>query len=395
MGEPVVAPFGLLGDGRTAAIEMAAASGLVLVPARSARSDGRDHARGTGELLLAAIAAGAQRVIVGIGGSATNDGGAGLGQALGYRLLDDVGTRARARRRQPGPAGPDRRLRPASRAGRASRSRSPATSPIRYAARGAPRPSTARRRARRPRWSRCSTPTSRTSPRSSSATWASRSATSRAPAPPAAWAAAWSPSPAGRLEPGINLVIEAVDLAGPPGGRRPLPDRRRGARRPERLRQDGRRRRPAGALARLPGAGPGRLDRPRRRGDARRGPRRLFLDLPRAHRPRGGHGPRRRAAGRGDGAGRAGVPGGAATKVRIGWPSMPRVSGRIRRRERHHERSSAIDRRIRPDRLDPPPGAGAGRSIPGPGWASATTARSWASARAPARAATCWSRPTC
>jgi glycerate 2-kinase len=90
MGEPISARFGLLGDGRTAAIEMASASGLVLVPI-----DLRDPmiatTRGTGELLLAAIAAGANRVIVGIGGSATNDGGAGLGQALGYRLLDDQG----------------------------------------------------------------------------------------------------------------------------------------------------------------------------------------------------------------------------------------------------------------------------------------------------------------
>src|SRR5262249_13288554 len=47
--------------------------------------------RGTGELLLAAIASGAKRVIIGIGGSSTNDGGAGLGQALGFRLLDDQG----------------------------------------------------------------------------------------------------------------------------------------------------------------------------------------------------------------------------------------------------------------------------------------------------------------
>jgi glycerate kinase len=46
--------------------------------------------RGTGELLLAAIAAGARRVIIGIGGSATNDGGAGVGQSLGYRLIDQA-----------------------------------------------------------------------------------------------------------------------------------------------------------------------------------------------------------------------------------------------------------------------------------------------------------------
>ena len=89
-GEPVRARFGLLGDGRTAVIEMAAASGLVLVPAAE-RNPLIATTRGTGELLLAAIASGAKRVIVGIGGSATNDGGAGLGQALGFRLLDAHG----------------------------------------------------------------------------------------------------------------------------------------------------------------------------------------------------------------------------------------------------------------------------------------------------------------
>lgn len=89
-GELVRARFGLLGDRRTAVIEMATASGLVLVPSEQ-RNPLLGSTRGTGELLLAAIAAGAERVIVGIGGSATNDGGAGLGQALGYRLLDDQG----------------------------------------------------------------------------------------------------------------------------------------------------------------------------------------------------------------------------------------------------------------------------------------------------------------
>lgn len=90
LGEPVRARFGLLGDGTTAVLEMAAASGLVLVP-----PDRRDprltSTRGTGELLLEAIAAGATRVILGIGGSATNDGGAGLARALGFRLLDADG----------------------------------------------------------------------------------------------------------------------------------------------------------------------------------------------------------------------------------------------------------------------------------------------------------------
>jgi len=90
LGKTVQARFGMLGDGRTAVVEMATASGLVLVPA-----DDRDPlsttTRGTGELLLAAVAAGARRLIVGIGGSATNDGGAGMAQALGFRLLDSNG----------------------------------------------------------------------------------------------------------------------------------------------------------------------------------------------------------------------------------------------------------------------------------------------------------------
>ena len=90
LGDPIVACFGLLGDGQTAVLEMAAASGLVLVPAQK-RDPLSATTRGTGELMLAAIAAGARKLIVGIGGSATNDGGAGMGQALGFRLLDDHG----------------------------------------------------------------------------------------------------------------------------------------------------------------------------------------------------------------------------------------------------------------------------------------------------------------
>jgi glycerate kinase len=95
LGEPVAARFGLLGaragaDGPTAIIEMAAASGLPLVP--EARRDPRvTTTYGTGELLLAALAAGARHLLIGIGGSATNDGGAGMAQALGVRLLDAAG----------------------------------------------------------------------------------------------------------------------------------------------------------------------------------------------------------------------------------------------------------------------------------------------------------------
>ena len=90
LGSPVRARFGLLGDGTTAAIEMAAASGLALVPFAQ-RDPSRTTTRGTGELVLAAVASGARRIILGIGGSATNDGGAGFAQALGYRLLDREG----------------------------------------------------------------------------------------------------------------------------------------------------------------------------------------------------------------------------------------------------------------------------------------------------------------
>ena len=83
LGKPVQARFGMLGDGRTAVVEMATASGLVLIPA-DARDPLSTTTRGTGELLLAAVAAGARRLIVGVGGSATNDGGAGMAQALGF-----------------------------------------------------------------------------------------------------------------------------------------------------------------------------------------------------------------------------------------------------------------------------------------------------------------------
>ncbi len=90
LGAPVEAVYGLLDDG-TAIIEMAAASGLALVPAAE-RDPAITTTRGTGELLLHAASHGATRIILGIGGSATNDGGAGLLQALGYRLLDDKGS---------------------------------------------------------------------------------------------------------------------------------------------------------------------------------------------------------------------------------------------------------------------------------------------------------------
>ena len=90
IGEPVRAFFGLSGNGETAFIEMAAASGLHLV-SKERRNPLLTTSRGTGELILAALDHGVQHIILGIGGSATNDGGAGMVQALGARLLDARG----------------------------------------------------------------------------------------------------------------------------------------------------------------------------------------------------------------------------------------------------------------------------------------------------------------
>lgn len=90
LGEKVSAAYGLLGDGETAVIEMAAAAGLPLVPPD--RRDPRITTTfGVGELVARALDQGARRLILGIGGSATNDGGAGFAQALGARLLDAAG----------------------------------------------------------------------------------------------------------------------------------------------------------------------------------------------------------------------------------------------------------------------------------------------------------------
>ncbi|MBS4492560.1 glycerate kinase [Cronobacter sakazakii] len=90
LGNKVDSFFGLLGDGETAVVEMAAASGLHLVP--TAQRDPRiTTSYGTGELILAALERGVKAIIIGIGGSATNDGGAGMMQALGARFLDGEG----------------------------------------------------------------------------------------------------------------------------------------------------------------------------------------------------------------------------------------------------------------------------------------------------------------
>lgn len=89
LGSPVAAHWGWLAEG-TAVIEMAAASGLHWVPAEQ-RDATRTTSFGTGELIRAALDAGARKIILGLGGSATNDGGLGLLQALGVRFLDQQG----------------------------------------------------------------------------------------------------------------------------------------------------------------------------------------------------------------------------------------------------------------------------------------------------------------
>ncbi len=90
LGERMSAPWGAMGDGVTAVIEMARTSGLAMVP-----DDKRDPrvatTYGLGEAIADALDSGFRRFIIGIGGSATNDAGAGMAQALGVRLLDGDG----------------------------------------------------------------------------------------------------------------------------------------------------------------------------------------------------------------------------------------------------------------------------------------------------------------
>ncbi|MCQ4055347.1 glycerate kinase [Aeromonas sp. SG16] len=91
LGNKVQGFVGLLGDGQRAVIEMAAASGIHLV-APEQRNPLLTSSFGTGELILAALEMGVQHLILGIGGSATNDGGAGMIQALGGKLLKADGS---------------------------------------------------------------------------------------------------------------------------------------------------------------------------------------------------------------------------------------------------------------------------------------------------------------
>ncbi|MEK3912367.1 glycerate kinase [Paenibacillus sp. FSL H7-0331] len=90
LGAPVTAAYGLLEPDQTAVIEMATASGLYLIPSEE-RNPLLATTYGTGELIRHALNAGCRSFLLALGGSATNDGGAGMLQALGMRLLDSEG----------------------------------------------------------------------------------------------------------------------------------------------------------------------------------------------------------------------------------------------------------------------------------------------------------------
>ena len=87
LGDKIRAQYGILSDGKTAIVEMAAAAGITLVPDNE-RNPLYTTTYGVGEILLDAMHKGCRHFIIGIGGSATNDGGVGMLQALGYDMLD-------------------------------------------------------------------------------------------------------------------------------------------------------------------------------------------------------------------------------------------------------------------------------------------------------------------
>lgn len=90
LGTPVTAHYGILGDQKTAIIEMAEASGLSYVPQdkRTPATIKKTTTFGTGELINAALKHDVTRVIIGLGGSSTNDGGSGMAQAIGVKFFD-------------------------------------------------------------------------------------------------------------------------------------------------------------------------------------------------------------------------------------------------------------------------------------------------------------------
>ncbi|RKY57040.1 MAG: glycerate kinase, partial [Candidatus Neomarinimicrobiota bacterium] len=90
IGKEITAKYGILGDKKTAVIEMAAASGLPLIP-REKQNPLYTSTYGTGQLILNALNSGCTNFVIGIGGSATTDGGAGVAQALGVKFFDKTG----------------------------------------------------------------------------------------------------------------------------------------------------------------------------------------------------------------------------------------------------------------------------------------------------------------
>lgn len=94
LGAKTIARYGILGDRRTAVLEMAQASGIILVK-REELDPSRATTYGVGEMILDAIRRGCREFIIGIGGSATSDGGAGMLQALGYEIMDEDGNSIR------------------------------------------------------------------------------------------------------------------------------------------------------------------------------------------------------------------------------------------------------------------------------------------------------------
>lgn len=90
LGDNVIARYGISGDGRTAIMEMAQASGITLIEGRPYPLKASTF--GTGEMIKDALGRGVRTILIGIGGSATNDGGTGLLEALGVRFFDAEGT---------------------------------------------------------------------------------------------------------------------------------------------------------------------------------------------------------------------------------------------------------------------------------------------------------------
>jgi len=89
LGDTVDACWGILGDHETGVIEMAAASGLLLIP-KERRDPRMATTYGTGQLIKIALDQGIRKLIIGLGGSATNDGGVGMARALGVKFLDEA-----------------------------------------------------------------------------------------------------------------------------------------------------------------------------------------------------------------------------------------------------------------------------------------------------------------